>query len=147
MISTFCNTHPLQKCHVNVIRDTVMEHKRNRLRSGIDVRNRVSVVRITFHGNIWEKSSFSYGVLNVVLRFSFLVVSSNFVKWIQNSCHWIRFHTLLFVISNRVSFGVFVLRILLWIRKLLFQHLEILLSSCLSGLLFSYVYFLDKILC
>ena len=108
MISTFCNTHPPQKCHVNVIRDTVMQHKRNRLRRGIDVRNRVSVVRITFHGNIWEKSSFSYGLLNVVLRFSFLVVSSNFVKWIQNSCHWIRFHTLPFVISNRVSFGGYV---------------------------------------
>ena len=44
-------------------------------------------------------------------------------------------------------FGVFVLRFLLWIRQLLFQHLETLLSSCLSGLLFSNVYFLDKIPC
>ena len=41
-------------------------------------------------------------------RFSFLVAASNFVKWIQNSCHWIKFHTLPFVLSNRVSFGGYV---------------------------------------
>ena len=43
-------------------------------------------------------------------------------------------------------FGVFVLKFLLWIRQLLFQHLETLLSSCLSGLLSSNIFFLDKIL-
>ena len=33
-----------------------------------DAKNRVSVVRFTFHGNMsWKKSSFSYGELNVVL--------------------------------------------------------------------------------
>ena len=43
-------------------------------------------------------------------------------------------------------FGVFVLKFLLWIRQLLFQHLETFPSSSLSGLLFSNVYVLDKIL-
>ena len=60
---------------------------------------------------------------------------------------------ILFLSFYRIGFrsvdmlGVFVLRFLRWIRQLLFQHLETLLSSCLSGLLFSNVYFLDKILC
>ena len=41
-------------------------------------------------------------------RFSSLVVASNFVKWIQNSCHWIKLNTLLFVLFNRVSFSEYV---------------------------------------
>ena len=41
-------------------------------------------------------------------RFSFLVVASNFDTWIQNSFYWIKFHTLPFVLSNRLSFGGYV---------------------------------------
>ena len=41
-------------------------------------------------------------------RFSFLVFASNFVKWIQISCHWIKLHTLPFALLNRVSFGGYV---------------------------------------
>ena len=77
-------------------------------------------------------------------RFSFLVVASNIVKWIQNTCHLIKFHTL-FLSFCRIGFrwvdlfGVFAsaLKFLLWIRQLLFQQLETFLFYCLSGLLFS----------
>ena len=62
----------------------------------------VSHFMATYHGILVTASWMSYW------RFSFLVVASNFVKWIQNSCHWIKFHTLPFVLSNRVSFGGYV---------------------------------------
>ena len=129
-----------------------MQHKRNRLRSGIDVENWfsswISHFTATYHGKNWVLDTASW---MLYWQFNFLFVASNFVKWIQNSCHWIKFDTLPFVLSNRLRsvdmFGVFVLSFLLWIRQLSFQHLETFLSSCLSGLLFSNVYFLYKTLC
>ena len=109
MISTFWNIHQPQECHFNVIRDTGMQHKRNWVRSGIDAKNRVFVVRITFRGNVSLKNRVLVTASWMLCwRFSFLVVASNFVKWIQSSCHWIKFHTLPFVLSSRVSFGGYV---------------------------------------
>ena len=110
---------------------------------------------ITFRGNVsWKKSSFSYRELNVALliQFScrciklFLNEINEFLPLNQISYSSFRFLESGFFLSGDM-FGVFILKFLLRIRQLLFQHLEILLSSCLSGLLFSDVYFLDKILC
>ena len=114
-----------------------------------------SSCRITFRVNVsCKKSIFSYGELNVVLT-------------IQFSCRRIKLrlmdskllplnqilYTLPFALLNRVSFSGFVfvfasvVKFLLWVRQLLFHQLETFLSSCLSGLLFPNLTFLDKILC
>ena len=69
-------------------------------------------------------------------RFSFLVVASNFVKWIQNSCHQIKFHTLPFVLLNRVSSGAYVWCICIQVfainQTTFVSALETLLCTCLS---------------
>ena len=98
----------------------------------------VSHFMATYHGILVTASWMSYW------RFSFLVVASNFIKWIQNSCtesNFILFRSFCLIGFRSVDmFDVFVLKFLLWIRQLLFQHLETFLSSCLSGLLFSNVF-------
>ena len=95
---------------------------------------------VTFWGNVF---SFRYDELDVVWRFSFLVVALNFVKWIQNYCHQIKFHTV-FLSPYRIgchSVGLYLfvfdsaLKFLLWIRQLLFQQLENFLFSSISHLL------------
>ena len=104
-------------------------------------------MRITFRGNFsWKKSSFSYSELNAILAIQFS--SINEFKTPATESNFILFLSFCRIGFRSVDmFGVLVLKFLLWIRQLLFQHLETLLSSCLSGLLFSNVYFLDKILC
>ena len=80
-----------------------MYHKRNRVRSGIDVENWfsswISHFTATYHGKNWVLDTASW---MLYWQFNFLFVASNFVKWIQNFCHWIKFDTLPFVLSNRI---------------------------------------------
>ena len=65
----------------------------------------VSHFMATYHGKNWALVTATW---MSYWRFIFLVVATNFVKWIQNPCHWIKFHTLLFILSNRVSFSGYV---------------------------------------
>ena len=68
------------------------------------------MLKIEFSWCVWHFVATSYGKNRVLVkaswmsywRFSFLVVASNFDKWIQNSCPWIKFHTLPF------SFGGYI---------------------------------------
>ena len=85
--------------------------------------------------------------------FSFLVAASNFVIWIQNFCHWYKFHTL-FISLWWIEFRSVDLYLYL------FQHLNFYYRSdsfCFSNLKLSFALvflffflvfvFLDKILC
>ena len=150
MISTFWNIHQPKECHFNVIRDTGMQHKRNWVRSGIDAKNRVFVVRITFRGNVSLKNRVLVTASWMLCwRFSFLVVASNFVKWIQKILplnqilySFVRFVELGFVQCIYLVYLYFAMT-----QTTFVSALETLLCSRLSGFLFSNVYFLDKILC
>ena len=54
-----------------------------------------SLCCITFHGDVSSKNRVLVAVSWMsYCRLRFLVITSNFVKWIQNSCHWTKFHRL-----------------------------------------------------
>ena len=145
MTSTFCNTHPPQKCHVNVKRVQSCNISAIEYDAESTPKIEFSLCRITFRGNVsCKKSGFSYGKLNVVFTIQFSCRRIK-LRWMDLKFLLLNqiSYTLPFVLTNRVSFGEFVfvfisvLKFLLWIRQRLFQQLETFLSSCLSGLLFS----------
>ena len=90
LIVTFCKTHPPQKCHVNVLHDTVMLHKSSRVQSRSDAKNLIFVVRYHISWQRIMQVEWISGSVLVTMswmwhwRFSFIAVALNFFKWIQN---------------------------------------------------------------
>ena len=87
-------SYKIQSCNMSAI-----GYEGNRRQKSSFLRD-VSSFMATYHAKNWvlvTASWISYW------RFGFLVVASNFVKWIQNSCHWVKFHTL-FLSFWRIEF-------------------------------------------
>ena len=88
MISTFYNTHPPQKCHL--ISYVIQSYNIGAIRYEAESMPKIefSSCCITFCGNISSKNWVLVTARSMLYwRSSFLVVASNFVKWIQNFIH------------------------------------------------------------